>query len=597
MTSKGMALCLAALLLTAACDQVQDAVDPPARAEEAATAFLEGLSSGDAAVMAQQLANQDAWDEARLGSFVDRVLEQGQITEVAAALEGPVEQPPDEELAEEGASATTTAAYTLTYESEASARPVEFSGELDLTYDGEADRWGVTFEKALLWPEHADATGFGVERVWPKRAAILDRNGDKLAVGVDEQRRYPQGALAGTTVGHLEPGDDLDRLQGGSGLELALDEDLAGTPTQRLVVVGPSRKGCRDAAGGGSARTKKKKDREAASGCLPVTLDVLGRVAGKRGRDIKTTLDIDVQRAAENAYGSTTGGSVVMDPSTGDLLAVVSSSPFDPGNYVGVAGIEPFNRALSGLYPPGSSLKVMTGAAALEEGVVKESSTLTGPAEYKGVRNFESGVFGSLDFATAVKFSVNTAFAQIAEDLGARRLKRYADAFGFNEEPAMPLGAATSSFPFPEDEGDVMWGSIGQAQVLATPLQMVTVAATIANGGKRMEPRILLKDPKQGARVVSKKVAATMTRLMENVVTGGTGTGANIAGAQVAGKTGTAEVDVDGKRKNHAWFVAFAPSGAPEVAVSVVSELGGVGGQVAAPLAGRILAGVLPRVK
>jgi peptidoglycan glycosyltransferase len=239
----------------------------------------------------------------------------------------------------------------------------------------------------------------------------------------------------------------------------------------------------------------------------------------------------------------------------------------------------------------------MTGAAALESKVVKESTPLTGPGEYKGVRNFESGVFGSIDFATAVRFSVNTAFAQVAEDLGARRLTRFADAFGFNREPSMPLGAAAPSFPFPQDEGDLMWGAIGQAQVLATPLQMATIAATLANKGKRMEPRIVLRGRREVRRVVSRRTAAVMSRLMENVVQAGTGTAANITGARVAGKTGTAEVDVNGRRMNHAWFICFAPANDPEVAIAVVSELGGVGGEVAAPLARGILTAVLPLVR
>jgi peptidoglycan glycosyltransferase len=161
----------------------------------------------------------------------------------------------------------------------------------------------------------------------------------------------------------------------------------------------------------------------------------------------------------------------------------------------------------------------------------------------------------------------------------------------------MPLGAATSSFPFPEDEGDVMWGSIGQAQVLATPLHMATIAATIANRGKRMEPRVTFTQRPSGERVVSRKVARTMTGLMESVVREGTGVAAQIDGVRVAGKTGTAEVDVAGERKNHAWFIAFAPADDPKVAIAVVSEYGGVGGQVAAPLARSILTAVLPLVR
>lgn len=599
MVRRTVPLFLAALLTVTGCDRVQEAVDPPARAGDAAREFALAWSERDAGMMAARLTNAEEWHAQRLESFLARALPHEVIDSVEVAVTGEVPQPADEALIEDlGPQAATSAPYSVTYSSEASGRDVTFEGEMDLSYERSTDAWTVDFASDLLWPEHAGAMRFAIEERWPRRAAILDRSGRKLASGGEGSRRYPFGTLAGTTVGHLEPAQDMDRLAGASGLELALDEELAGTPTLRLVLLAQPKPRCRERAKDQRSRSKPSKDKRAkAPDCEPQTLDVLGRVAGERGSDIKTTLDVDVQRAAEGAYGATTGGSIVMDPETGDLLAVVSSASFDPGNYVGVAGIEPFNRALSGLYPPGSSLKVMTGAAALAEGVVRESTRLTGPAEYKGVRNFESGEFGSLDFATAVKFSVNTAFAQIAEDLGAKRLTRYADLFGFNEEPTMSLGAATSSFPFPEDEGDVMWGSIGQAQVLATPLQMATVAATIANNGKRMEPRILLKGSKRGQRVVPKKVAATMTRLMESVVEGGTGTGAQIAAAQVAGKTGTAEVDVNGTRKNHAWFIAFAPSSAPKVAVSVVSELGGIGGRVAAPLAGRILAAVLPLVK
>ncbi len=585
---------VAAVLLLQGCDLVQrEVVDPPARAQDAADVFVDAWNSRDLDAMSTQLTNRKRWTAARLDSFFSRALGSA-VTSTDVSLVGEVEQPSDEALIEDqGPQATATAPFEVTYDSDAATRPVTFEGEMELSYDRAIDRWSVAFDQDLLWPEHPGAVGFGTETKWPRRAAILDRHGKRLAAGADEERRYPFGAVGGTTVGHLEPSEEADRFQGGSGLEEALDERLAGTPTRRFVLLGAKAERCRRPRRSGPTRRGSEGE---GSGCSSPVIETLGRVAGAPGRDIKTTLDVDVQRAAELAYGDTTGGSVVIQPHTGDLLAIVSSSPFGPQNYVGVDGIDPFNRALSGLYPPGSSLKVMTGAAALEEGVVTEATTLTGPAEYKGVRNFESGVYNSLDFATAVKFSVNTAFAQIAEDLGAKRLAASAELFGFNRAPRMPLGAATSSFPFPEDAYDLMWGSIGQAQVLATPLQMATVAATIANDGKRMEPRILLRDRPTGRRVVSKKVARTMTRLMEGVVQGGTGTGAAISGAQVAGKTGTAEVDVDGKRKNHAWFISFAPSTAPKVAVSVVSELGGIGGRVAAPLAGRILSAVLPLI-
>jgi peptidoglycan glycosyltransferase len=123
---------------------------------------------------------------------------------------------------------------------------------------------------------------------------------------------------------------------------------------------------------------------------------------------------------------------------------------------------------------------------------------------------------------------------------------------------------------------------------------MATIAAAIANGGVRMEPRIARSEPKSGERVIRRRTARTLTRLMEGVVEGGTGTAARISGVRVAGKTGTAEVDVAGERRNHAWFICFAPVGAPKVAIAVVSEYGGVGGQVAAPIARSILTSVLP---
>ena len=468
--------------------------------------------------------------------------------------------------------------YSIEWSSEASDAPVLLSGGFTMTYAAD-DTWAVDLSKELLWPDIPNADGFDVLTNWERRGRILDRSKQPLAKGRVDTRRYPQGSVAGTTVGHIgsltkadvkEGAEGMEGdLVGASGLEAAFQEELAGTPTLKLLVV--------------NKRGKK--------------LRKVGVADGSGGTDVRTTLDIDVQRAAEAAYGSTVGGAVVMDPKTGDLLAVISSSPFDPNSYVGVADVHPFNRALSGLYPPGSAMKVVTASAALDTKTVTPNTNVTGPKEYQGVRNFESGEFGTIDFATAVKYSVNTAFAQVAEDLGSKKMTKYAEAFGFNEAPSMALGAATPSFPFPEDLGDLMWGSVGQAQVLATPLQMATVAATVANDGKRMEPRIDRSVDPAGERAVTRRTAATMKELMESVVEGGTGTGARISGLRVAGKTGTAEVDVGGERKNHAWFVCFAPVEDPKVAVAVVSEYGGVGGQVAAPLARQILVNVLPHVK
>lgn len=539
---------------------------------EAASSMLVAAAEPDRRALAEFLPPKDAKRlarrvrrslEATFATIDHELAEEIQVddSQLDPATTGPIEG---------------TLAYTVHWDSDLLEDEAPLAGEISLTHPGDEEgEWTAAFEESLLWPGVEGAKGVALISRWSRRGRILDRKGRVLARGRAEDRRYPFGSLAGTTIGHLEPwsvaageegvaGAEGD-LVGGSGLEAAFQDRLGGTPTMRLVVVGRKNKALED----------------------------LARSAGTKGRDLRTTLDIDIQRAAEVAYG-TTGGTVLLNPGNGNILAAVSSSSFDPGNYVGAAGVEPFNRAFAGLYPPGSAMKVVTAAAALETKVVKPSSTVTGPAEYQGVRNFESGVFGSIPFSDAVRFSVNTAFAQVAEDLGAKRLTRFAEDFGFNEPPDMALDAGTSSFPRPEGLSDLMWGSIGQAQVLASPLQMASVAATIANGGRRMEPRIDLSEPKRGERVVSVKTARALASMMEGAVQSGTGVNARISGVRIAGKTGTAEVDVGGERKNHAWFICFAPIGRANLALSVVSEYGGVGGQVAAPIARSILSGVLP---
>ena len=568
---RGWSLGVTLVLLLSACDATEEILGdgrPPAL--EAATAFAQAWSELDYPAMTEFFDEESsvAWPSDRLERVLDETLRAGAITDLTVS--------PDPAYSDDESGAVAEFSLSVGYVSDFLDEEVILSGPLEMTYSEAGASWQVAWEKDLMWPGIEGGRSFAVKTSFATRGTLLDRNGRKLAVGPADERRYPFGSAAGTTVGHIEPairksipkGTPLvpGDLVGGSGLEEAFNERLMGTPDIKLQVVG-------------------RKDK---------VLGTVGRQEGGSPKPVKTTLDIRVQRAAEAAYASTTGGAVVLDPKTGDILAAVASSPFNPANYVGVAGIEPFNRALSGLYPAGSSMKVMTAAAALDLGEYKPSSTLTGPAEYQGVRNFESGAFGTLTFASALQNSVNTAFAQIAQKIGPKRLKRYADLFGFNRSPEMPLEAARSSFPFPEDIGDLMWSSIGQAQTLASPLQMASIAATIANGGKRMEPRIAMRDEPTGERVVSKETARIMTGLMESVVQGGTGVGAQISGVRIAGKTGTAEVDVGGERKNHAWFISFAPAGDPKVAVAVVSEYGGIGGQVAAPLARSILTRVLP---
>ena len=581
-TTRVMRLALSLLVLAAACTRASESEEPShPSAVEAAAAFVASVSEGDYGSLVDAIRDTSGreWTSLEFDRWLQKRLDAGLVRSLSMVVNGEVREP-EEAAFENGGTPSVGVPYTVTYESEAATGPVDLAGDFELVFDAEAEKWVVEWSKEMLWPGIPGAARFAVTTKWPRRAALIDRNGHVLARGPAAEREYPSGSVGGSVIGHLEtvtnqeadvrsdgalPGD----LVGGSGLEEGLNDRLAGSPGYKLGVV--------DSGGD--------------------VLEVLGRVPPERSKSVTTTIDIDVQLAAENAFGETVGGVAVIDPRKGDLLAAVGSGPFSPGNYVGATGVSPFNRGLVGRYPPGSSMKVVTAAAALEEGVVTPETLLTGPKEYQGVRNFESGEFGTIPFATATKYSVNTAYAQVAQKLGAEKLLEYAERFGFNQTPDVPLEVGVSSFPAPEGAGDLMWSAIGQAQVLATPVQMASVAGTIAKRGKRMNLRVTLDEKRSGERVVSRRTAQQMASMMEDVVVGGTGSGARIAGLRVAGKTGTAEVDVGGKRKNHAWFIAFAPVEAPRVAVAVVAELGGIGGRVAAPLAGQTLINVLPLIE
>ncbi|MBK5227104.1 MAG: penicillin-binding protein 2 [Actinobacteria bacterium] len=581
---KRTALLILATLLVAgavsACTSTEG-TDPLPSTARAADEFIDALGKMDHETLSSLFTESASaeWPAEKLRRWLKQRLDEGLIDEIVVHRSATPPQPARVETEEDELAPAYEAVpvkYEVLYNSGATPETVSLSGIFELSLDDEGERWLVEWSPELLWPGVDGATQFGVLTKWSKRAPIKDRDGRVLAKGDAAKRTYPFGTLAGSTIGHIETvtkkeaTEDLEEgaLVGGSGLEAAFNEQLSGTPTVHLAIVDGDGK----------------------------PIERYPPVPGIPGETLRTTLDVEVQQRAEAAYPpDEVGGAVVIQPATGDVLAVVDSSEFGPGNYVGATGVAPFNRPLVGRYPPGSTMKVIPTSAALDTGLMTPQTTLSGPAEYKGVRNFESSAYASLSLADAVKFSVNTAIAQVAERLGEKRLTKYAERFGFNQEPRNLLLVAESQFPPPAGSlSDLMWSSIGQAQVLATPLQMASVAATIANDGVRMEPRFSLDERKRGTRVISRQTAAEVTAMMEAVVQGGTGTNAQIAGVSVAGKTGTAEVDVAGKRQNHAWFISFAPSSAPRIAVAVVSEYGGVGGQVAAPIARQIYLGVLP---
>jgi cell division protein FtsI/penicillin-binding protein 2 len=259
--------------------------------------------------------------------------------------------------------------------------------------------------------------------------------------------------------------------------------------------------------------------------------------------------------------------------------------------------------AYSGLSPPGSTFKLITTTAALEDGKVKleETFPVETAAVLEGVRlENANGESCGGSFENSFAHSCNSVFAPLGVKVGPERLVEVAEKYGFNRKPAIP-GAAMSSIPPADQIGDdlaVGSTAIGQGKVQTSALAMASAAAAIANRGVRAEPTLRFGARSRGNRVTSAEIAATMRSLMVGVVKSGTGTSAALPNVTVAGKTGTAELgggpggaSIPGN--TDAWFVAFAPARAPRLAVGVVMYRAGAGGAAAAPVARAILASAL----
>jgi penicillin-binding protein A len=345
------------------------------------------------------------------------------------------------------------------------------------------------------------------------------------------------------------------------------------------------------------------------------------------GGTLVLTLDRATQQAAESALGNRKGAVAALDPETGAVLAMTTFPRYDPND---LSSHDPerirrnwdrlikdpddplLNRAAGGLYPPGSTFKVVTSAAALENGVSLDEE-LPSPPVYDvpqtsaDIRNFggSSCGDGSLTLPEALEISCNTTFAALGVRLGDRKLAAEAEKFGFNKPNPYELPAATSSIPRNQDVPSTAQSAIGQRDVRVSPLQMASVAATIANGGRRMAPYVAREVVSDRGGVVKRfegedlgqaipgQVAADLKGMMVRVVEQGTGTAAQIPGVEVAGKSGTAQ-HAEG-RAPHAWFISFAEQGGRSIAVAVVIEEGGdlgseaTGGRVAAPVARQVM--------
>ena len=345
------------------------------------------------------------------------------------------------------------------------------------------------------------------------------------------------------------------------------------------------------------------------------------------GGTLVLTLDRATQVAAEQALGGSKGAVVALDPRTGAVLAMTTFPRYDPNqlsshnpeairrNWERLVKDEDgplLNRAAGALYPPGSTFKVVTAAAALENGVTMSEelpspTVLDVPQTSADIRNFggSSCGDGQLTLTEALEISCNTTFAGLGIRLGSQKLAAEAEKFGFNEPSPYELPAATSVIPQRQDVPATAQSAIGQRDVRVSPLQMASVAATIANGGRRMAPFVGQEVVSDKGKVIKRfegedlgqaipeRVAGDLTDMMRQVVESGTGTAAQIPGLQVAGKTGTAQ-HAQG-RPPHAWFIGFTSSGDRAIAVAVVVEDGGslgseaTGGHVAAPIARRVM--------
>jgi peptidoglycan glycosyltransferase len=350
----------------------------------------------------------------------------------------------------------------------------------------------------------------------------------------------------------------------------------------------------------------------------------------REGLDVVTNLDVDGQRTALSALGGRKGAVVAMEPRTGKVRVMASVPGYDPNrvpdDFAALnrdPGHPVLNRTTQEAYPPGSTFKVVTATAAIDSGAVTPDSVIDGssPRLVSGTElsNFGGESFGPISVTDALTNSVNTVFAQLGERVGRATLLRYMDRYGFNEDPKLDL---------PDDEmiasgirnadGDLVGAgggfdvgrvAIGQGgaegEIRATPVQMAEVAAAIANGGRLMKPRltdrILRKDGRVKQRiepdlqsvVMKPSTAESLTEMMGRVVEEGTGTQAALAGIDVAGKSGTAEVGAN-REFTQPWFIAFAPIQDPKMAVAVTLErTTGQGGTVAAPIARQVLESLL----
>jgi peptidoglycan glycosyltransferase len=445
---------------------------------------------------------------------------------------------------------------------------------------------------------------FTVDRgkIYTARGRVLLATNEKRKVDGQTYyfRKYPNGYLAPHVVGYST------QSRSRAGIERSQNDYLTG------------------ANGNFSSVTERELDK-----LKGVTLE---------GNDLLLTLSPHAQQTAVRQLAGKCGGAVAIEPQTGRILALASSPTYNPNavekSFSAITKIRTrgcrfaaplLDRATQGLYPPGSTFKVVTAAAALDSGAYTPDSKFVDPGycEEYGKRVSNAGnpespeTFGTVTFAQGLQHSINSVFCNIGKHIGAGKVLEYAKRFGFYATPDLELPADAQSPSglykkhklfapkHPEYQVDPGRLAFGQERMLSSPIQMAMVAATVANHGVLMQPHLVQEvvspkgkrvhkvKPEKVRRVISRKTADALTQMMRSVVTGGTATNLASSGLDLAGKTGTAEIGVNGKYDT--WFIAFAPADKPKVAVAVALEnQTGFGATTAGPIAKAIVQAVLP---
>jgi penicillin-binding protein 2 len=443
-------------------------------------------------------------------------------------------------------------------------------------------------------------------------------------IQINHTREYPYGEIGAPFIGYLGMAskDDLivhpnllpGTLVGKNGVERSFDNYLLGKDGYKQKIT--------DARG-----------REVSWRLLERDLKSQDSFPGA---DVVLSIDIDLQKSAEESLGERAGAVVAVDVRTGEVLALVSHPTFNPEEFIDGMDSSEWNklmsnssaplldRATQGLYAPGSVFKIVTASAGLSEGIVDEQTRFYCPGSYTiGNRTFrcwKKGGHGRLNLHEAIVQSCDVYFYHVAEKLGIDRLAKYIQGFGFGGPTGIALNERTGIAPSREWKlntlknpwymGETIVTSIGQGYLSVSPLQVALMTASIANGGILLKPQIVKKvtapdgkvllniTPEENARIpVSEETISVIMKALKGVVNepGGTGWASRMDNVEVAGKTGTAQVIAlnsnsdKTSHKDHAWFTSYAPADNPEIAVTVIVEHGGGGGAVAAPIVRRIL--------